>query len=111
MDFKTCICSILDKLQLVMEKRYFCQPHHVLQVHYLAVELRLVKTFVLCSRRLAYSSGVEDSVHGEAYRFYKLLLGSEDGLPPSDLAAAVSGFRETLMDCKHKISEAYVEMF
>ncbi|XP_027082438.1 putative late blight resistance protein homolog R1C-3 [Coffea arabica] len=110
MDFKTCICSILDKLQLVMEKRYFCQPHHVLEVHYLTVELRLVKTFVLCSRRLAYSSRVEDSVHGEAYKFHKLLLRSEDGLPPSDLAAAVSGFRETLMDCKHKISEAYVEM-
>ncbi|XP_027082295.2 putative late blight resistance protein homolog R1B-17 [Coffea arabica] len=97
----TCIDSILD----------FCKDDHALNE--LKVELRLVKTFFLCARKLCNPSKtglLEDSVKENGQQFNSFLLQLEDGLHPRELAGAASNFRRILKNCRQKISEMYVEM-
>ena len=98
----TCIDSIID----------FCKDDHDLKE--LKVELSLVKIFFLCARKLCYSSErteiLQDSVRQIWSYFCSFLAQLEHGLPPSELAGAISNLRRILKSYRQKFSELYVEM-
>ena len=110
MDWMTCTDAILDKLKFRVLQVDCRKDDHGLNK--LMVELRLVKTFLLCARKLGYScSSVEDSVHENGQQFYSLLVRLEnDGLLTRDLAGPASTFREILKKFSQQISEVYVEL-
>ncbi|XP_027082305.1 putative late blight resistance protein homolog R1B-8 isoform X2 [Coffea arabica] len=98
----TCIDSIID----------FCKDDHDLKE--LKVELSLVKIFFLCARKLCYSSErteiLQDSVRQNWQQFCSFLAQLEHGLPPSELAGAISNLRRILKSYRQKFSKLYVEM-
>ncbi|XP_027172725.1 putative late blight resistance protein homolog R1A-4 [Coffea eugenioides] len=98
----TCIDSIID----------FCKDVHDLKQ--LKVELSLVKIFFLCARKLCYSSTrteiFRDSVRENCQQFCSFLSQLEHGLPPSELAGAISNLRRILKSYRQNFSKSYVKM-
>ncbi|XP_027102358.1 putative late blight resistance protein homolog R1B-8 isoform X2 [Coffea arabica] len=98
----TSIDSIID----------FCKDDHDLKE--LKVELSLVKIFFLCARKLCFSSKrteiLKDSVRQNWQQFCSFLAQLEHGLPPSELAGAISNLRRILKSYRQKFSTLYVEM-
>nr|XP_027082418.1 putative late blight resistance protein homolog R1B-23 isoform X2 [Coffea arabica] len=110
MDCIIIIDSTSQKLRSLVSKRCdFSRDNQGLDE--LKVELRLVQTFLLCARELAYFwFSLEYPENPKLGQFYHLLRRLENGLPPIDPAGAASSWGDTLENVKQEISEAYVEM-
>ncbi|CDP15579.1 unnamed protein product [Coffea canephora] len=110
MDCIIVIDSTSQKLRSLVRRRcHFSRDNQGLNE--LMVELRLVKTFLVCARELAYfwfSLGYPEN--SKLGLFYHLLRRLENGLPRIDPAGAASSCGDTLENVKQEISDAYVEM-
>ncbi|XP_071903248.1 putative late blight resistance protein homolog R1C-3 [Coffea arabica] len=110
MDCIIVIDSTSQKLRSLVRRRcHFTRDNQGLNE--LMVELRLVKTFLVCARELAYfwfSLGYPEN--SKLGLFYHLLRRLENGLPRIDPAGAASSCGDTLENVKQEISDAYVEM-